>query len=102
METHQTTNLGIAGSIPAKLVFFIKRKTLREGEMIEAREKWRATKNKKRKKHKRESIWNEQKETVDELNKMLTAGLEPATLALLAPCSTDWAMRAFMSIERSA
>ena len=36
METHQTTNLGIAGSIPAKLVFFIKRKTLREGEMIES------------------------------------------------------------------
>ena len=23
METHQTTNLGIAGSIPAKLVFFL-------------------------------------------------------------------------------
>ena len=25
---------------------------------------------------------------------MLPVGLEPTTLALLAPCSTDWAMRA--------
>ena len=29
---------------------------------------------------------------------MLSVGLEPTTLALLAPCSTDWAMRAFIFI----
>ena len=30
---------------------------------------------------------------------MLSAGLEPATLALLAPCSTDWATRAYIIPE---
>ena len=30
---------------------------------------------------------------------MLSAGLEPATLALLAPCSTDWATRAYIILE---
>ena len=31
--------------------------------------------------------------------KMLSAGFEPATLALLAPCSTDWAMRALQNMN---
>ena len=31
---------------------------------------------------------------------MLSAGLEPATLALLAPCSTDWATRAYIKYKK--